>query len=88
MIFFKLILIFLTLSSKEILLDKCIEWNGIYNIGDKYVHEGRDVCKICICSNDWVNPCNRTNKCDQLNCQQNYTYELQCCQRLGCLGIF
>lgn len=79
-VFWLYLLLFKTLN------DQCVEWNGIYNIGDKYVKEGSDVCIICICTNDWVNPCNKTVKCEEMKCQNKYLYQILCCQRLGCYG--
>lgn len=50
------LIFFKNLKLIENLVQKCIEWSDIYNIGDKYIEKGNDVCMICTCTRDWVNP--------------------------------
>lgn len=63
---------------------QCIEWSGIYNIGDRYVQEGNKPCIICNCTDDWVNPCEKIKDCTKLRCEKNHWYEVKCCKALRC----
>lgn len=67
--------------------DKCYENGKIYNIGEKYTKLNFD-CQICICEGIDNEKCKVHLRCNQLNCQKNYSHEILCCKKLNCPSIY